>query len=83
MVEVIFFQSRNTDTDIENKCMDTKGEEGRRDAPGAWDGRTYTIDSVHRTENRWEHAGWQGTSAVLCVTSVGSKSKKEGTCVSI
>ena len=37
MVEVIFFQSRNRDTDIENKRMDTKGEEGRRDAPGAWD----------------------------------------------
>ena len=37
MVEVIFFQSRNRDTDIENKRMDTKGEEGRRDATGAWD----------------------------------------------
>ena len=26
MVEVIFFQSRNRDTDIENKYKDTKGK---------------------------------------------------------
>ena len=34
MVWRIFFQSNNRDTDIKNKCMDTKGEEGRWDELG-------------------------------------------------
>ena len=30
-------QSRNRDTDVENECMDTKGEKGGWDELGDWD----------------------------------------------
>ena len=36
-----YLQSRNTDTDIENKCMDTMGKEGRGGLQH-WDWHTYT-----------------------------------------
>ena len=35
-------QSRNRDTDVENKLMDTKGERGGWDELGDWDWHIYT-----------------------------------------
>ena len=32
-----YLQSRNRDTDIENKCVDTKGGKGGWDELGDWD----------------------------------------------
>ena len=36
MVQMIYVQSKNRDTGVENKCMDTKGG-GRWDELGDWD----------------------------------------------
>ena len=38
-----YLQNRNRDTDIENKCMDTKGERGGGEELGDWDWCIYTI----------------------------------------
>ena len=40
MVEMPYLQSRNRDTDIENKCVDTKGVI-KRDELGDWDGHIH------------------------------------------
>ena len=38
-------QTRNRDTDVENKHMDTKGGSGDWDKLGDWDWHIYTIDN--------------------------------------
>ena len=45
-----YLQSRNRDTDVENKLMDTRGgEEGGWDEFRDWDSHTYTtIYKIHR-----------------------------------
>ena len=48
-----YLQSRNRDTDIENKqnkCMDTKGK-GGWDELGDWDWHIYTIDTMYKIDN--------------------------------
>ena len=45
-----YFQSRNRDTDIENKHMDTKGERGW-DELGDGDWHTYPIDTMYKIDN--------------------------------
>ena len=47
-----YLQSRNRDTDIENKCMDTKGASGVE--LGNWYWHTYTIDTMYKIDNWWE-----------------------------
>ena len=39
-------QDRNRDTDVENKCMDTKGGRGWWDKLGDWDWHIYAINIV-------------------------------------
>ena len=46
-----YFQSRNTDRDVENKYMDTKGERWRCHKLGDWDWHIYTIDPVCKIGN--------------------------------
>ena len=54
-------QNRNRDTDVENKCMDTKGGRGR-DELGDWDWHIYAIDTMHKIDDRWEpNSTAQGT----------------------
>ena len=43
-----YLQSRNRDTDIENKCMDTKGGKGGWDELGDWDWHICTIDTMYK-----------------------------------
>ena len=46
-----YLQSRNWDTDLENKRMDTKGEWSGKDWEiGDW--HIYTIDTMNKTDNR-------------------------------
>ena len=48
-------QSRNKDTDIQNKHMDTKvGKGGVWDELGDWDWRIYSIDTIYKIDNQWE-----------------------------
>ena len=52
-----YLQSRNRDTAIENKCMDKKGEgwgQGGGEL-GDWDWHIYTIDTMYKIDNSWEH----------------------------
>ena len=49
-----YLQSRNRDTDRENKYMDTKGERGEWDELGHWDWHIYTIDTMYKIDNKWE-----------------------------
>ena len=42
---------RNRDTDVENKCMDTKGGRGEWDELGDWDQHIYTIDTMYKIDN--------------------------------
>ena len=46
-----YLRSGNTDTDVENKCMDTKGE-GEWDELGDWDWHIYT--TMYKIDNKWE-----------------------------
>ena len=46
-----YLQSRNRDTDVENKCIDTKGKGGRWDELGDWDWNIYTIDTMYKIDN--------------------------------
>ena len=44
-----YLQSRNRDTDVEKKCMNTKEGSGERwDKSGDWDWQIYTIDAMHK-----------------------------------
>ena len=45
-----YWQSRNRDTDVENKRMDTKGEKGGWDELGDWDWHVYTIDTMYKID---------------------------------
>ena len=48
-----YVQSRNRDTDVENKHTDTVVEgEGEWDVLGDWDWHIYTIDTMHNIYNR-------------------------------
>ena len=49
-----YLQSRNRDTDIENKSMDTKGEGGSGEELGDWDWHIYTTDTMYKIHNKWE-----------------------------
>ena len=42
-------QGRNRDTDVENKCMDTKGGKGRWDELGDWGWHIYT--NMYKIDN--------------------------------
>ena len=44
-----YLQSRNRDTDVEKKRMDTKGEEGMWDELGNWDWHIYT--TMYKIDN--------------------------------
>ena len=46
-----YVQSRNRDTGLENKRVDTKGEGGGWDELGGWDWRTCTIDTMDKIGN--------------------------------
>ena len=46
-----YLQSRNADTVVENKCMDTKGKGGGWEELGDWDWRIYTIDTMYKIDN--------------------------------
>ena len=46
-----YLQSRNRDTDVENKPMDPKGEGGGWEELGDWDWHTYTSDTMYKTYN--------------------------------
>ena len=46
-----FGQSRNRDTAIENKYMDTSGKGWGLDEFGDWDWRIYIIDTVYKIDN--------------------------------
>ena len=46
-----YLQSRDKDTNIENKCMDTKGKMQRWDKLGDWDWHRYTSDTMYKTYN--------------------------------
>jgi len=41
----------NYHTDIENKCMDTKGEKGEGDELGNWNLYIYIIDTMYKIGN--------------------------------
>jgi len=45
------FRSRNIDTEVENKHMDTKGERSGWEVLGDWDGHMYTIDTMYERDN--------------------------------
>ena len=66
-------QSRNRDTEVENKCMDTKGERGGWEELGGWGQHARTVyadeDAAHST----------GSSAQCpAVAWMGSKFRREG-----
>ena len=44
-------QSKNRDTDVENKRIDTKGEREMRDELGDWDWHIFTIDTMYKLDN--------------------------------
>ena len=46
-----YLQSRNRDTDVENKGMDTKGEAGGWNELGGGDWHIYTIDTMYIIDN--------------------------------
>ena len=46
-----YLQSRNRDTNVENKCLDTKGKRGEWDELGDGDWRIYTIDTMYTIVN--------------------------------
>ena len=47
-----YLQSRNRDTDVENKCIDTKGERGGGwEELGDWDWHIYTTDTMYKIDN--------------------------------
>ena len=51
-----YLQSRNRDTDVENKCMDTKEERGGQwEEFGDWNWHIYTIVTMYKIDNKWEH----------------------------
>ena len=43
-------QSRNKDTDKQNRCIDTKGEREREEL-GDWDWHIYTIDTRDKIDD--------------------------------
>ena len=45
-----YLESRNRNTDVENKCMDTKVERGW-DELGDWDWNIYIIDTMYAIDN--------------------------------
>ena len=47
--EWTYLQNRNRDTDIENKCLDTKGGKGTWDELGDWAWHIYT--TVYKIDN--------------------------------
>ena len=49
-----YLQNRNSDTDVENKCMDIKGGKEGRDELGDWDWHICTIDTTYKIHNKWE-----------------------------
>ena len=47
-----YLQSRNRDTDVENKHTDTVVEgKGEQDVLGDWDWHIYTIDTMYKIGN--------------------------------
>ena len=46
-----YLQSRNRDTDVENKRMGVKGERGVWDELGDWDWDIYTTDTMYKIDN--------------------------------
>ena len=46
-----YWQSRNRDTDIERKCMNTKGGGREWDGLGDWDWQVYT--TMYKTDKNW------------------------------
>ena len=76
-----YLQNRNTDIDVENKCVAIKGGKEGRDELGDWDWHIYTIDTVYKIDNYWEPTVQRrGLYSELWVTEREGP-KKEGTCV--
>ena len=46
-----YLQNRNRDTDVENKCMDSKEGEGSWHKLGGQDWHIYTIDTMQNIDN--------------------------------
>ena len=51
-----YLQSRNRDSDVDNRCMDTKGEKGGGAEFRDWDWQIYIVDTMYKMDNWWEHA---------------------------
>ena len=72
-------QSRNRDTDVENKCMDTKGEREGWDELGDLDWHIYTIDSIYKIDNKWDPTvKHRELYSVLCGGLNGKEIQKSG-----
>ena len=46
-----YVQSRNRDTDVENKGTDTKGEKARWEESRGWDWHIYIIETMNKIDN--------------------------------
>ena len=51
-------QKRSRVTDVDDKCMDTKGERGWGDEPGEGGGHMHTTDTVHKVDRASLTAQW-------------------------
>ena len=76
-----YLQSRNRDTDVENKYMDTKGD---RSGGRSWDTGidTYTL-LMYKIDNYREHIIQQGTLLKALCWSEWEGSPKESSCMNM
>ena len=52
----IYLWSRNRDTNVENKCMASKGERGRvREIRRLGLTHIYIIDTMYKIDSQWDH----------------------------
>ena len=77
-----YLQSRNRDTDIENKCMDNKRGKGG-DELGDWDWHIYTI--MYKIDNLWQpNIQHRELYSMLCGDQNGKEiPKREDICIHI
>ena len=72
-----YLQSRNRDTDVENKRMDTKEREGEWDELGDWDWHVYTAMYGGETSESLLYRAGKSTWCSV-VSYMGGKSRREG-----
>ena len=73
-----YLQSRNRDTDAENKHMDTKGGKVGWDELGNWDSHIYTTIVKSMTNENLLHSTRNSTTQCSVVSWMRRKSKREG-----